>query len=106
VGNASTFEESSVPFGRTGEKDFTKVLRALAGRKNNSSPGPHRVPYRLLKLIKDTPLGEALIARTPSGDTAVPSHHRDGVMVMIPKPSKDHTKVKGWGPIVLAYTIG
>ena len=27
-------------------------------------------------------------------------------MVMIPKPGKDHTKVKGWRPIVLANTVG
>ena len=27
-------------------------------------------------------------------------------MVMIPKPNKDHTKVKGWRPIVSANTVG
>ena len=28
------------------------------------------------------------------------------IMVMIPKPGRDHTKVKEWRPIVLANTIG
>ena len=27
-------------------------------------------------------------------------------MVMLPKPGKDHSKVKGWRPIVLANTVG
>jgi len=27
-------------------------------------------------------------------------------MVMIPKPGKDHTRVKGWRPIVLANIVG
>lgn len=28
------------------------------------------------------------------------------MIVMIPKPGKDHTKVKGWRPMVLANTMG
>ena len=28
------------------------------------------------------------------------------VIVMIPKPGRDHHKVKGWRPIVLANTVG
>ena len=27
-------------------------------------------------------------------------------MVMIPKPGKDHKRVKGWRPIALANTVG
>ena len=36
----------------------------------------------------------------------MPEEWRGMKMVMIPKPGKDHTAVKGWRPIVLANTVG
>jgi len=36
----------------------------------------------------------------------MPEEWRDMKMVMIPKPGKYHTAVKGWRPIVLANTVG
>ena len=35
-----------------------------------------------------------------------PNKAREITMIMIQKPGKDITKVKGWRPIVLANTIG
>ena len=40
------------------------------------------------------------------GTTRMPESWRSMKMVMIPKPGKDHTAVKGWRPIVLANTVG
>ena len=84
------------------------MLEVLAKTKNSNKSGPDGIPYRLIKLIKDTPLGQALI-----NDIAVASNSgvtqdatRDMNIVMIPKPNKDHTQVKGWRPIVLANTSG
>jgi len=54
-------------------------------------------------------LGVALIhdiARAAKGLIRVPQEYRDLNMVMIPKPGKDRTRVKGWRPIVLANTAG
>ena len=31
---------------------------------------------------------------------------REMTMVMISKPGRDHSKIKGWRPIVLANTVG
>jgi len=38
-----------------------RALHVLSKTSNHSAPGPDRIPYRLIKLIKDTPLGHALI---------------------------------------------
>jgi len=35
----------------------------------------------------------------------MPESWREMKMVMIPKPGKDHTAVKGWWPIVLANVV-
>jgi len=35
-----------------------------------------------------------------------PSKSREMQMIMIPKPGKDISKVKGWRPIILANTVG
>ena len=40
------------------------------------------------------------------GGVRIPEEWQDMKMVVIPKPGKDHTRVKGWRPIVLANTIG
>jgi len=36
----------------------------------------------------------------------MPEEWRGMKIVMLPKPAKDYTKVKGWRPIVLAKTVG
>jgi len=38
--------------------------------------------------------------------TRMPEKWREMKMVMLPKLGKDHTRVKGWRPIVLANTVG
>lgn len=98
-----------VPFREATRELFDKAYQVLTRTKNNSSPGPDRIPYRLLKLIKDTPLGVALlpdVAISTTGNVTVPEQYRDSVMVMTPKPGKDHSKIKGWRPSVLANTVG
>lgn len=80
----------------------------MSKTSKSSSPGPDGISYRLLKLIRDTDLGKAIlndIALTVTG-THTPLAWRALSMVMIPKPGKDHSKVKGWRPIVLANTVG
>ena len=80
------------------------MIKALNSTNNSSSPGPDGISYRLLKLLKHTDLGKALLHD-------INSYVRDGIppnreltMVMVPKPGKDHRYAKGWRPIVLANT--
>ena len=88
-----------------------RVEQALRHTKNNSAPGPDNISWKLLKTISGTMLGKAIIedvAQVTSEDsiTRMPEEWRKLKMIMLPKPGKDHTKVKGWRPIVLANTIG
>ena len=89
----------------------TAVRRALSKTKNTLAPGPDGVTWKLLKMIKDTRLGEAVLedvgmmAQLDLGYYGE-AEWRDMVMVMIPKPGKDHSKVKGWRPIVLLNVVG
>ena len=43
------------------EEMVDKVEQALIGTKNSSTPGPNGISYRLIKAIKDTPLGQGLL---------------------------------------------
>jgi len=66
------------------------------------------VSRKLLQLLKDTKLRKVLedagqVVETERM-TRMPEKSRGMKMVMIPKPGKDHTAVKGWRPIVLANT--
>jgi len=88
-----------------------RVEQALCRTRNNSAPGPDNISWKLLKAIRGTPLGKAIIedvAQVTSEEhqTRIPEEWRELKMVMLPKPGKDHTKVKGWRPIVLANTTG
>ena len=88
-----------------------RVLRALSKTKNKSAAGPDGISWWLLKMIKGTPLGRAVLEdvalwATPKERVKVPEAAREMTIVMIPKPGKDHSKVKGWRPIVLANTVG
>jgi len=83
------------------------ILQALSKTSNNSAPGPDGIFYRLLKILRDTPLGQAII-NDIADNTDNPSQEnppwRGLNMVIIPKPGKDHSSVKGWHPIVLSNT--
>jgi len=87
-----------------------RVWTALGKTKNNSAPGPDGVSWKLLKTIKNTPLGRAMVedvSQVVAGvGTKMPEEWREMKMVMLPKPGKDHERVKGWRPIVLANTVG
>ena len=88
-----------------------RVRRALMKTRNNSAPGPDGISWRLLKAIKDTRLGKAVLddvgqmAELGNGYYGE-EEWRGMIMVMILKPGKDHSKVKGWRPIVLLNTVG
>lgn len=83
-------------------KEETKatVRRALSKTKNTSALGPDEVTWRLLKMIKDTRLGEAVLEDVEMMVQLDIGYYgeaewRDMMMVIIPKPGKDHSKVKG-----------
>jgi len=90
---------------------MVKLRHALKKTRNGSAPGPDGISWKLLKMISGTALGRAVledvgqVAET-ARVTRMPEKWRDMKMVMIPKPGKDHTVVKGWRPIVLANTVG
>jgi len=72
------------------EVTFRKVEEVMR-KKNNSSPGPDRNPYRLIKLIQGTELGQCLfhdIGRTIQGLDPAQPELRDLQMVMITKPGR------------------
>ena len=85
----------------------SELLKALSTTNNSSTPGPDRISYRLLKLLKDTRLGLQTIKTLADflrGRRSILSGAGDGreiTVVMIPKEGKDLTRAKGWRPIVL-----
>ena len=90
---------------------IVQIHHALKKTRNDSAPGPDGVSWKLLKKLKDTSLGKAVledIGQVAETEwlTRMPEEWRNMKMVMIPKPGKDHTTVKGWRPIVLANTVG
>jgi len=88
-----------------------RVRRALGRTKSSSSPGPDGVTWRLLKALKDTKLGKAVLEDIGQMAQAGNKYYgeeewRQMEMIIIPKPGRDHSKVKGWYPIVLLNTVG
>lgn len=89
------------------EELVAKILRALSTTNNTSTPGPDRILYHLLKLLKDTNLELQVVYTLPDflrGRRSLLSGSGDGrdiSMVMIPKTGKDLSKAKSWRPIVL-----
>jgi len=88
-----------------------QIHHALKKTRNDSAPGPDGVSWKLLKMLKDTSLGKAVLedigqVAGMSKAARMPEEWRAMKMVMIPKPGKDHTVVKGWRPIVLANVVG
>ena len=72
------------------------VRGALSGTKNNSAAGPDGGGYRLIKAVRDTRLGNELLAEIVAalrGDY-IPDRWRDMRMVLIPKPGSDLTQTK------------
>ena len=92
------------------DKTRERVRRALMKTRNNSAPGPDGVMWRLLKAIKDTRLGRVVLDDVGQMTELSNGYYgedewRSMTMVMILKPGKDHSKVKGWRPIVLLNTV-
>ena len=105
-------EETEGPTRRRQPSDMAmkRVRRALSRTKNKSAPGPDGISWRLLKVIKESALGQAALEdialwASPKERAKTPKTAWEMVMVMILKPGSDHQKVKGWGPIVLANTV-
>lgn len=93
------------------EDTMTQIRHLLKETRNDSAPGPDGVSWKLLKMIRDTKLGKVVLedagqVAESRSLTRMPENWRNMKMVMVPKPGKDHTVVKGWRPIVLANTIG
>ena len=85
-----------------------RVRRALMGTKNSSAPGPDGISYRLIKAVKDTPLGEELINEVAVQllEGNIPDKWKEMRVVLIPKPGRDLTITKNWRPINLINCIG
>jgi len=71
------------------KKTMDSILRALGKTKSSSATGPDGVSWRLLKALKDTHLGRAVLEDV--------GEWRQMEMVRIPKPGKVVGKVKGGG---------
>jgi len=88
------------PYVHAKSNTLQTVHQALSRTKNSSTPGPDGIHYRLIKLIKDTPLGQALLndmALTCDLSNPEPEHTEQRI-VMIPKPGNDHSLIKSWRP--------
>jgi len=77
------------------------------GRTNTLAPGPDKIGYRLLRLIKLPELGQALlqdIARcTEDNMVGTPNSWRKAQIDVIPSPGNGSSKVKSWRPIVVTH---
>ena len=111
------YEDERVPIekgeeeGEERQSEMIKARRAIKTIKNKSAAGPDGVLWRLLKMIAKKEVGRQIerdVARFADikHQLRVPESWREMIMVMIPKLAKDHRKVKGWRPIVLANTVG
>ena len=69
------------------------VRKALVGTKNSSALGPDGVSYRLMKAVRDTPLGEELISEVALHllEGTRPAKWKEMRVVLIPKPGRDLT---------------
>ncbi|KAF8718609.1 hypothetical protein AX14_011709, partial [Amanita brunnescens Koide BX004] len=89
------------------KKEIWDALRPTA---NSSAPGPDHVTWRHLKLALSIPeTDDALMTlfNKVCFTGTWPSHFKDSVSVIIPKPSKpDYSILKAYRPIALLNTIG
>ena len=90
------------------EKMETLVERALMGTINSSAPGPDGVSYRLIKVVRDTPLGQGLMREVAESllEGKTPPEWREMRVVLISKPGRDMSRTKSWRPINLINCIG
>lgn len=74
------------------------VRKALMGTTNSSAPGPDGVSYRLIKAVRDTPLGEELISEVALHllEGTIPAKWKEMRVVLIPKLWRDLTLTKNW----------
>ena len=84
-----------------------KLRKALQGTSNTSAPRPDRISYRFIKAFIGTIFGEELLVQMAKQLEIgrAPSEWQLSKVVMIPKPGKDHTQLKGWRPINLINCV-
>ena len=84
-----------------------KIRRALIGTKNSSAPGPDGISYRLIKAIKDSPLGEEVVNEVALQLLVgtIPDKWKEMRVLLIPKPGRDLTITNNWRPINLINCI-
>ena len=89
------------------EKMKTLVERALMGTKNASALGPDGVSYRLIKAVRDMPLGQGLMKEVAESllEGKTPPEWREMRVVFRPKPGRDLSRTKSWRPINLINCI-
>ena len=84
------------------------VEKALMGTKNLLVPGPDGVSYRLIKAVRDRPLGQGVMREVAETllEGRTPPEWREMRVVVIPKLGRDLTRTKSWRPINLINCIG
>ena len=87
-----------------------EIWDALRPTTNSSAPGPDHVTWRHLKLalsIPETDDALVILFNMVCFTGTWPSHFKDSVSVIIPKPNKpDYSIPKAYRPIALLNTIG
>jgi hypothetical protein len=82
---------------------FEEIKRALGKITKDSTPGPDGVRYSDLKSLDDE--GKAKLSsliNTSLMNGEVPTDWRDCNLAILPKPGKDHTKLKGYRVITMS----
>ena len=71
------------------------VIGALSSTNNKWAPGPDGIGYRLIKAVRDTRLGKDLVAEVVGAlmEWRIPPRWNEILVVVIPKPGKDLTKI-------------
>ena len=85
-----------------------KEEEALRGTSNTSAAGPDGIRYWLIEVVHLLRLGRDLVEEIAENlaDGAIPNAWEPMVIVMIPKPRRDLTKMKSWRSINLINNIG
>ena len=80
----------------------------MIGTRNSSVPGPNGISYRLIKAIKDTPLGDELVNEVAVQllEGTIPEKWKEMRVVLNPKPGGNLTITQNWGPINLINCFG
>ena len=101
--------QESAEYGQDEIQDMEeRVRRTLMGTQNSSALGTDGISYRLVKAIKDTPLGEELVNEVAVQflEGTIPDKWKEMRVVLIPKPDRDLTVTKNWRPINFINCIG